>query len=231
MSAGDARPGGGDGHDGVGGGATRVALLALGAFAIMASAACLLVLVPKTMLDGVTAPAGLEPYTPSQARGRASYIANGCVYCHSQQIRDPAFTTDVDRGWGSRATVPADYVYDAPHLLGTMRTGPDLINVGQRLPDPDWHLIHLYDPRSLVEWSIMPPFPYLFEEKAPGDVRPTDRVVKIPGPRAPKNVVVVARPEALALVDYLISLKRQYPVSDSAMARDRMAIGGADAAH
>ncbi len=218
----------GDGH---GGGATRVALLALGAFAIMASAACLLVILPNAMLGTVKAPPGLEPYTPAQLRGREVYIANGCVYCHSQQIRDPAFTTDVDRGWGSRATVPADYVYDRPHLLGTMRTGPDLINVGQRLPDPDWHLIHLYDPRALVEWSIMPAFPYLFERKAPGDVRPSDRVVKIPGPRAPQGVVVVAKPEALQLVDYLISLKRQYPVSDSAMARDRMVMGGRDAAH
>jgi cytochrome c oxidase cbb3-type subunit 2 len=226
MSAGD-----GQGGDGVGGGATRVALLALGAFAVMASAICLLVLVPQAMLGEIKAPPGLKPYTPAQLAGRASYIANGCVYCHSQQIRDPAFTTDVDRGWGSRATVPADYVYDAPHLLGTMRTGPDLINVGQRLPDPDWHLIHLYDPRALVEWSIMPAFPYLFERKAPGDVQPNDRVVKIPGPRAPKGVVVVAKPEALHLVDYLISLKRQYPVSDSAMARDRMVMGGTDAAH
>jgi cytochrome c oxidase cbb3-type subunit 2 len=112
-----------------------------------------------------------------------------------------------------------------------MRTGPDLNNVGQRLPDPDWQLIHLYDPRSLVEWSLMPGFPFLFEEKAPHDVQPGDRVVRIPGPRAPKGVVVVAKPEAVALADYLISLKRQYPVSDSAMARDRMAVGGRDAAH
>ncbi len=210
---------------------TRALLLALGAFAIMASAICLLVLVPNAMLRDVRAPAQLQPYTTEQLAGRESYIANGCVYCHSQQIRDPAFTTDVDRGWGNRATVPADYVYDRPHLLGTMRTGPDLINVGQRLPDPDWHLIHLYDPRSLNAWSIMPRYPYLFEEKRPSEVGPYDRVVKIPGPRAPKGVVVVARPEALALTAYLISLKRTYPVPDSAKAADRMAVGGGRGGH
>ena len=104
-----------------------------------------------------------------------------------------------------------------------MRTGPDLINVGQRLPDPDWHLIHLYDPRAIVEWSIMPGFPYLFETKDPGDVKPGDRVVKIPGPRAPQGKVVVAKREALDLTDYLISLKRNYAVPAAARAKDRMA--------
>jgi cytochrome c oxidase cbb3-type subunit 2 len=202
---------------------TRIGLIALGAFAIMASAIGLLVITPQTMLDRVPAPAQLAPYSDVQLRGRQVYIAEGCVYCHSQQVRDPAFTTDVDRGWGTRATVPADYVYDRPHLLGTMRTGPDLINVGQRLPSADWHLIHLYDPRALVEWSIMPAFPYLFEARDPGQVRDGEVVVRIPGPRAPKNKVIVARPEAIALVEYLLSLKRQYPVADSLQARDRMA--------
>ena len=220
-----------DGHGG--GFMARGALVALGAFAVMASAITLLVIVPQVMLRDVKAPPGLAPYTPEQLAGRHVYIQNGCLYCHSQQVRDPSFTTDVDRGWGSRATVPEDYVYDKPHLLGTMRTGPDLINVGQRLPDPDWQLIHLYDPRSLAPWSIMPGFPYLFVEKAPNEVRPGDRVVKIPGPRAPKGVVVVAKPEALALVAYLISLKRQYPVPERAKAADRMAMdaGGAHGGH
>ena len=215
----------------------RLWLLALGAFAIMASAICLLVVVPHTMLRTVKAPPELKPYTARQLAGREVYIANGCLYCHSQQVRDPAFTTDVDRGWGSRGSVPADYVYDRPHLMGTMRTGPDLINVGQRLPSEDWQLIHLYDPRAINAWSIMPGFPYLFDEKRAADVRPGERVVTIPGPRAPKGVVVVARPEAVALVDYLISLKRDYPVPDSARATMRMvgdaasAGGGAHGGH
>ena len=207
---------------------TRITLLALGAFAIMAGAICLLVLVPQAMLADVQPPPELPPYTERQLAGREVYIANGCVYCHSQQVRDPTFTNDVDRGWGARATVPADYVYDRPHLLGTMRTGPDLINVGQRLPDEDWHLIHLYDPRSLVAWSIMPAYPYLFERKTPGEVQPGDRVVRIPGPRAPQGVTIVAKPEAIALADYLISLKRQYPVPAPSPAH---ASGGAGGAH
>jgi cytochrome c oxidase cbb3-type subunit II len=191
---------------------TRISLIALGAFAIMASAIALLVLVPQAMLADVDAPPQLQPYTEQQLMGRAVYIQNGCMYCHSQQVRDPAFTTDVDRGWGSRATVPGDYVYDRPHLLGTMRTGPDLINVGQRLPDAGWHLIHLYDPRSLVPWSIMPGYPFLFEEKPVSEVQAQDRMVPIPGGSGREGMAVVATPEAIALTEYLISLNRQYPV-------------------
>lgn len=205
---------------------THASLVALGAFAIMASAIVILVVIPKIMLREVRALPELQPYTDEQLLGRQVYIANGCLYCHSQQVRDPSFTTDVERGWGSRATVPEDYVYDRPHLLGTMRTGPDLINVGQRIPSQDWHLIHLYDPRAVVEWSTMPAFPFLFERRRPEDVGPEDRVVPMSGPRAQEGVVVVARPEAMALVAYLISLNRQYPVADSLRAADRMIGGG-----
>jgi cytochrome c oxidase cbb3-type subunit II len=207
---------------------TRISLIALGAFAIMASAILLLVLVPQSLLRSVQAPPQLAGYTALESHGRQVYIREGCLYCHSQQVRDPAFTTDVDRGWGTRATVPADYVYDRPHLLGTSRTGPDLINVGQRLPDADWHLIHLFDPRALVDWSIMPAFPYLFEVKPASAVRPTDRIITIPGTRAPKEGVVVALPDAIALTAYLISLKRQYPVPREAHATEEMLGGSHD---
>jgi cytochrome c oxidase cbb3-type subunit 2 len=192
---------------------TRTWLLLLGAIAAVGFAAILLVAVPNIMLIDVPRPTQLAPYTATQARGRAVYIANGCIYCHSQQVRDPAYTTDVDRGWGTRASVPADFVYDRPHLVGTMRTGPDLLNVGQRLPDANWHLIHLYQPRAVVPWSIMTSFPFLFEVRESTSVRPGERVVTVTGRFAPpRGRVVVARAEALALVDYLLSLKRDYPV-------------------
>ena len=104
-----------------------------GAMVMLALSTSALVVLPYLQVHESPPPPGLSPYTSAEQRGREVYIANGCVYCHSQQVRDPAFTTDVDRGWGARATVPEDYVHDRPHLLGTMRTGPDLINVGQRL--------------------------------------------------------------------------------------------------
>jgi cytochrome c oxidase cbb3-type subunit 2 len=194
---------------------TRVWLIALGAFAIMASAMSLLVFIPQAMFNSVEAAEALPRYTARQARGRELYIANGCIYCHSQQVRDPAFTTDVDRGWGTRATVPADYVYDKPHLLGTMRTGPDLINVGQRLPSVEWHLLHLYDPRAVNEWSTMPRFTWFFEERDEGQLAPGEKAITLPPGRAPKGRIVVPTEDGLAIVDYLISLNRTYPVSDT----------------
>lgn len=198
---------------------TRVWLLIIGACGTIGFALLMLVIVPQIMLYNVPAPPELKPYSSAELRGRHLYIANGCLYCHSQQIRDEAFTTDVARGWGDRATVPGDYVYDYPHLLGTMRTGPDLTNVGARLPDPDWQLIHLYNPRSVVTWSIMPAFPYLFEEKDSAAVAPGDRIVPVRGEHAPRGKVVVATNDALDLVAYLLSLKRNYPIPEAGHAR------------
>ena len=189
---------------------TRAFMLLLGALATVLFALVVLVILPGALLANVEAPPELKPYTAEELLGRQVYIRNGCIYCHSQQVRDSTFTTDVARGWGNRPSVPADYVFDKPHLMGTMRTGPDLINVGERLPDAQWHLLHLYQPRALVPWSIMPPYPFLFEHKevaAPGDT-----VLTIPAPHAPESGVVIATDEAKALVAYLLALKRDYPV-------------------
>ena len=55
---------------------------------------------------------------------------------------------DIARGWGLRQSVAADYLYDAPVQLGSLRAGPDLTIIGARHPDLDWQLQHLYAPRS-----------------------------------------------------------------------------------
>lgn len=166
-----------------------------------------LVGIPDIMISEIKPPDGLQRYTAEQLFGRQIYIREGCVYCHSQQVRPEGFGADQERFWG-RPSVPADYVFDRPHLLGTMRTGPDLMNIGVRQTSVDWHMLHLYDPRLVVEGSTMPPYPWLFEVKrTPG---PDDYVLELPPDRAPENGVVVARPEAVALVEYLLSLDRSY---------------------
>ena len=183
--------------------------LAAGAMVSLAVATAALVVLPYMEVRDITPPEGLKPYTSAQQRGRDVYIANGCVYCHTQQPRDRNLGPDHERGWG-RASVPGDYVYDKPHLLGSMRTGPDLFNIGARQPSKDWHLGHLYQPRAYVPGSIMPAYPYLFETKAAAE--PGDEVVKLPPGHGPAQGVVLARPEALDLVKYLQGLDHTYPV-------------------
>lgn len=183
--------------------------LAAGAMVSLAVATAALVVLPYMEVRDIAPPEGLKPYTSAQQRGREVYIANGCVYCHTQQPRDRNLGPDHERGWG-RASVPGDYVYDKPHLLGSMRTGPDLFNIGVRQPSKDWHLGHLYQPRAYVPGSIMPAYPYLFETKAAAE--PGDEVVKLPPGQGPAGKVVVARPEALDLVKYLQGLDHTYPV-------------------
>ncbi len=183
--------------------------LVVGAMVILSAATALLVVMPYMLLKDQQPPPGLKPYTDMQLLGRKSYMANGCIYCHSQQPRDIAQAPDSLRGWG-RASVASDYAYDTPHLLGTMRTGPDLLNIGARQPSRDWHLGHLYAPRAYTPGSIMPPYPYLFEVRQ-GEAKPGEVVVNLPPAFAKPGQVVIAKAEALALVEYLISLDRTYP--------------------
>jgi cytochrome c oxidase cbb3-type subunit 2 len=185
------------------------AKLTAGAMITFGIAVAALVVLPYIEVSDVQPPDGLKPYTSAESRGRDSYVANGCVYCHTQQPRDRSFAPDFERGWG-RVTVPGDYYYDRPHLLGSMRTGPDLMNIGVRQPSMDWHLGHLYQPRAYVPDSIMPAYPYMFEVK--DQAEEDEIIVRLPPKFAPEGKVVVARPEAVDLVKYLQSLDRSYPI-------------------
>ena len=72
------------------------------------------------------------PASGMAERGRRVYTANGCFYCHSQQVRADYAAGDIDRKWGARRSAPRDYIFDRPVLLGKERMGPDLANVGKR---------------------------------------------------------------------------------------------------
>ena len=187
--------------------------LVSGAMVALAVATAALVVMPYIEVRDIKPPPGLKPYTSAELRGRAVYISNGCVYCHSQQPRDRNFGPDIERGWG-RPSVPGDYTYDRPHLLGSMRTGPDLFNIAARQPSKDWHLGHLYQPRAYVPGSIMPSYPFMFNVK---DAKEADKEgeqpLTLPPAYAPNaGQVVVATPEALDLVKYLLALNHTYPV-------------------
>lgn len=180
-----------------------------GAMVTLALATAALVVIPYLQLSDLKPAVGLKDYTAAQLRGRDQYIKNGCLYCHSQQPRDASQAPDAQRGWG-RVSVAADYYYDRPHLLGTMRTGPDLFNIGARQPSADWQLGHLYQPRAYTPGSIMPSYPYLFDVKDKAEQG--DRVVNLPPDFAPPGKVVVARPEVQDMVAYLLGLDHTYPI-------------------
>lgn len=153
---------------------------------------------------------GSAPMSELERRGLEVYIAEGCVACHTQQVRP----LKMDAVWGRPATAgdyarvrPAGVLHPyAPAVLGSERTGPDLTSIGSRQPSATWQYIHLYNPRAVVPESIMPAFPWLFEVV---DQPPADAVrVPVPAAWAPASGTVVATDRAKALVAYLASLKQ-----------------------
>lgn len=107
---------------------------------------------------------GLEPLTPLELAGRGVYRREGCVGCHSQMVRP--FRAETER-YGPYS-VAGEQVYEHNFLWGSKRTGPDLARVGGRYSD-DWHRAHLYNPRDVVPESIMPAYPWLFENTLSGE--------------------------------------------------------------
>lgn len=82
------------------------------------------------------------PQSGMAERGRRVYVANGCFYCHSEQLRPDYIASDLDRKrdldphpkWGERRSAPRDYIFVRPVLLGKARMGPDLANIGKAAP-------------------------------------------------------------------------------------------------
>ena len=75
-----------------------------------------------------------RPQSGMFQRGARVYAANGCVYCHSQQVRADYAADDIERKWGDRRSAPRDYIFERPIFLGKMRMGQDLANIGARAP-------------------------------------------------------------------------------------------------
>lgn len=134
--------------------------------------------------------------------GRQIYAAEGCAYCHTQMVRPTYAGPDMWRkGWGgreedglARETLPRDYPLDDVALLGYQRIGQDLSNVGHRITTRELMHRHLSDPKSIDPNSAMPAYLHLYTES------PYDDGKLIPSTRAE------------ALVDYLLSLKKDQPV-------------------
>lgn len=152
------------------------------------------------------------------ARGEEVYVSLGCVACHTQRVRRPNFGGDAARGWGDRQSVARDYVGQGKVMLGGMRIGPDLRNIGERPVPEEWsdfswdefrHL-HLYNPRLVVDGSLMPAYPFLYERRPlVGEPSPSALPLDIEG------YEVVPTDRAVALVAYLRSLRLDYSLPEA----------------
>jgi cytochrome c oxidase cbb3-type subunit I/II len=122
-------------------------------------------LVPTFLIkSNVPTIASVKPYTPLELHGRDIYIREGCVNCHSQMIRP--FRSEVQRydPKGGEYSKAGEYVYDHPFLWGSKRTGPDLQRLGGKYAD-SWHFRHMLTPGEVSTGSIMPAYPWLYEQQ------------------------------------------------------------------
>jgi cytochrome c oxidase cbb3-type subunit I/II len=113
-----------------------------------------------TVSSNIPTISSVKPYTPLELEGRDIYIREGCNVCHSQMIRP--FRSETER-YGEYSKV-GEFVYDHPFLWGSKRTGPDLQRVGRKYPD-SWHYNHMKDPTLTSPGSIMPRYPWLFDNQ------------------------------------------------------------------
>jgi cytochrome c oxidase cbb3-type subunit 2 len=166
-------------------------------------------IVPNFFLDETTTPIeGLTPLNAVQLEGRDVYIREGCHVCHTQMVRP--LRAEVER-YG-HYSVAGESVYEHPFLWGSKRTGPDLARVGGRYSD-DWHKTHLFNPRLVVPESIMPAYPWLYDNVLDGkhteDKMRALRAVGVPYTEedfAGAKAAVTGVTEMDALVAYLQNL-------------------------
>lgn len=147
--------------------------------------------VPAFMVkSNVPTISSVQPYTPLELAGRDIYIREGCYTCHSQQIRP--FRDEVARyGEYSKA---GESVYDHPFQWGSKRTGPDLAREGGKYPD-SWHFNHMYEPTSMSNGSVMPPYTWLFNHdlnasEMPAKIR-TMQKLGVPYPKDYDKLAVI----------------------------------------
>ena len=156
-------------------------------------------------------------------QGRMEYIQLGCISCHSQQVRREELGKDLERGFGQRVSVPRDYIMQSKVLLGYSRLGPDLSNVGARIKDFNWHLLHLYNPQLTSPGSLMPPFPFLFEAVEISETTATDGALVFPegNPYTPKEgIAIIPTKRAIALVEYLLNLDIYYNLPEAQITKN-----------
>jgi hypothetical protein len=101
-------------------------------------------------------------YAEALRLGRDVYVSEGCWHCHSQFVR-PVSNEDLRWGPVSHA-LEYQNALQRPVLFGTRRVGPDLIREAARRTN-DWHVAHFHKPTAVVPTSVMPAYPWFFDEQ------------------------------------------------------------------
>jgi cytochrome c oxidase cbb3-type subunit 2 len=168
---------------------------------------------------------GSTDITPWNSSGEAHagervYAANGCAYCHTQQVRPASSGADIIRGWGTakdadgkdvtRRSYPRDYIWQGQVFLGNSRNGADLSNVAQRYPTAASLYTYLYDPYVDHAYCSMPEYRFLFVTQKISGVPSADAVVVPATDAPPAGYEIVPTAQAKSLVAYLLSLKKGY---------------------
>jgi cytochrome c oxidase cbb3-type subunit 2 len=168
---------------------------------------------------GLTSP---PPMSGLAVAGQRVYAANGCVYCHSQDVRPAYLSGDIAREPEAvpkvRRTVARDYIHEQPAFIGLQRIGPDLSNYGLEKRVASLNDIHrrLYDPQCISAGAIMPSYRYLYKMREITGQQSAEAVTGLTGPHAPKpGFEVVPTEDAKVLAAYLLSLKRNYPLPEA----------------
>ncbi len=195
----------------------QLPLLSAGVLCALAVSFGGLVLTGQVQQAGL-APAAVEegePLMPALSPGLAVigkdvYISQGCVHCHTQQVRPAGQGHDLTKNWARRPSVARDYVLQDRVLLGESRLGPDLANVGTRQTDDAALHLQLFDPRIAAPTSVKPSYRHLYEQRPLAQARDG---LKLPEghPYSPApGQVWVPTDRARALVAYLKSLRIDY---------------------
>jgi cytochrome c oxidase cbb3-type subunit 2 len=162
---------------------------------------------PATNVVSAAQEAYPNPYPGDAAQGAQVYRANGCVACHTQQIRAKEFGPDTAHYLALRQSTGFDYLFDQPVLLGEQRIGPDLAAVGGHM-DRAALLLKLYEPRVTAPGSVMPTYRYLFDTHEV-EFSPSTNAMQLPSDLAPKpGWETVPTRQAEQLVSYLLSRRQ-----------------------
>jgi cbb3-type cytochrome oxidase cytochrome c subunit len=108
------------------------------------------------------------PQSGMVTRGARVYAANGCIYCHSEQVRAEYAGADIERKWGDRRSAPRDYIFERPVFLGKMRMGQDLANIGARAPKEEESPSPGGSPAGSPGGAVQSPSPSTEQPKASG---------------------------------------------------------------